>query len=124
MDGTDQSVAGDLDLGESRQMAHRAHFGGAGRGERMRDAQAIGFHDGPCGWGGAFVELTLDIPTQDLEALERAASNRGITMGQFLRRLIRDCLAGVDDALPQEEIAFADAAAEGSSAGLSRGYAD
>ena len=70
----------------------------------MHDAQATGPDDRPCGWERAFTELTLLLPNWQLEALERAASSRGVTMGQLLRRLIHNHLAVLDDAAGQATV--------------------
>lgn len=67
-------------------------------GERMHDAHGNWPDDLPSEQEEEFAELVLLLPNGQLEALERAASRRGLTMGQLLRRLIRDGLAGLDDA--------------------------
>jgi hypothetical protein len=67
-------------------------------GERMHDAQGTWPDDLPSGQEEESAVLVLLLPNCQLEALERAASGRGLTTGQLLRRLIRDCLAGLDDA--------------------------
>jgi hypothetical protein len=38
------------------------------------------------------VELELLLPTREVAALERAAQQQGLTVGQVLRRLVRDFL--------------------------------
>jgi len=65
-------------------------------------------------------ELTLFIPNRQLEALESAASCRGMTTGQLLRRLIQSRLAGLNDALPPEMPALPGPQAERPNAGVSR----
>jgi hypothetical protein len=67
-------------------------------GERMHDARGNWPDDLPSGQEEEFAELVLLLPNWQLEALERVASRRAVTMGQLLRRLIRDGLAGLDDA--------------------------
>jgi len=66
----------------------------------MREAQDTGPVDRRSGWGEAFAEVTLVMPNQQLEALELAASTRGVTTGHLLRRLIRDCLGRRDSTPP------------------------
>jgi hypothetical protein len=101
MDGSTQRVAGDLGLIERMQMPTRDHQEGNPPKERMHDAQATRPDDRPCEWERAFTELTLLLPNWQLEGLERAASSRGVTTGQLLRRLIHNHLAGLDDATGQ-----------------------
>jgi hypothetical protein len=67
-------------------------------GERMHDAHGTWPDDLPSGQEEVFAELVLLLPNGQLEALVRAASGRGLTTGQLLRRLIRDGLVGLDDA--------------------------
>jgi hypothetical protein len=62
-------------------------------GERMHDARGNWTDDLPSEQEEEFAELVLLLSNWQLETLERAASRRGLTMGQLLRRLIRDCLA-------------------------------
>jgi hypothetical protein len=45
----------------------------------------------------ACVELSLLVPTWQWEALERAAHDQGLTIGQLLRRLIAAHVAAADD---------------------------
>ena len=123
MDGSGQSVTRDIDPSEGVLMAARAHQGWSPPGERMHDAQAGGPGDRPRGWGREFTELTLLLSSRQLEALEREASIRGMTTGQLFRRLIRDCLARLDDVLRPEEAAPPDAEAEACNADFPRGYA-
>jgi hypothetical protein len=42
------------------------------------------------------MEVELLLPREEAAALERAAHRRGLTVGQLLRGLIRDCLAAED----------------------------
>jgi len=42
---------------------------------------------------GEVIELALLLPSGQVTALERAARCRGLTLGQIVRRLIRDFLA-------------------------------
>jgi hypothetical protein len=44
-------------------------------------------------------EVTLLLPSGQAAALERVARQRGLTVAQLLRRLIRDCLAS-EELLP------------------------
>src|SRR5690348_480769 len=81
------------------QMTARARQEGSPPGERMHGARATDPDDRPRGLGRAVVDLTLLLPNQQLEALESAATRREMTVGQLLRRLIRDGLAGMEDAL-------------------------
>jgi hypothetical protein len=67
-------------------------------GEPLHDARATDPDDRPGGLGRAVAELTLLLPYQQLEALESAATEQEMTVGQLLRRLIRDGLAEMDDA--------------------------
>jgi hypothetical protein len=64
----------------------------------LHDARVTDPDDRPRGVGRAVAELTLLLPHQQLEALESAAARHEMTVGQLLRRLIRDGLAGMDDA--------------------------
>jgi len=52
-----------------------------------------------CGGGQDVVEVGLLLHTRQVEKLQQAASDRGQTMGQLLRHLIRAWLADV----PREE---------------------
>ena len=42
---------------------------------------------------GGVIELTLLLPSAQVTALERAARRKSLTLGQMVRRLIRDFLA-------------------------------
>ena len=64
----------------------------------MNDGHGAWPDELPSGQEEEFAEFVLLLPNWQLEALERAASRRGLTMGQLLRRLIRDCLVALDDA--------------------------
>jgi hypothetical protein len=68
----------------------------------LHDARVTDPDDGPRGVGSAVAELTLLLPYQQLEALESAAARHEMTVGQLLRRLVRDGLAGMGDAPAQE----------------------
>ena len=76
-----------------------------------REAQGVGTVDRRSGWGEAMAELTLLMPYRLLEAMEKAASSRGLTTGHLLRRLIRNCLAWFQGAQPPEEPAVPNAEA-------------
>jgi hypothetical protein len=89
----------------AQRMAARAHQEGDPPGGRPHDARGSGPEGRPRGLGreDAVVELTLLLPSQQLEALEGAASRQEVTVGQLLRRLVRDGLAAMDDALGRDE---------------------
>jgi hypothetical protein len=53
-------------------------------------AERVFFHD------AEMTEMALLLAGRQAAALERMAHQRGLTVGQLLRRLIRDCLAGED----------------------------
>jgi hypothetical protein len=86
----------------------------------LHDARVTDPDDGPRGVGRAVAELTLLLPYQQLEALESAAARHEMTVGQMLRRLIRDGLAGMDDGPGPEGPALPDAESDGSNAGRVR----
>ncbi len=100
------------------QRSARAQHDGSPPEERMHDAQAAGPADGPRRVGSAVVELMLLLPYQQLDALESAAIRQEMTVGQLLRRLIRDGLAGMDDAQTPEDPTLPDAEADASNAGF------
>ena len=60
-------------------------------GDREQESQ-------PAGSEAAFAELVLLMPRGQLDALERSASDLGITTGRLLRRLVGAFLGGLDDA--------------------------
>ncbi len=62
-------------------------------------------------WGEEFAELTLLLPFPLLEALESEASDRRVTSGQLLRRLIFNLPAGLKDTLSSTEPMLHDAEA-------------
>jgi hypothetical protein len=93
-------------------------------GEHMGDAQSPSPVDRPCGRGETFAELALLLPNWQMEALEREASRRGQTMGQLLRRLIHNCLGGLNDTRLPSDPALPDAAADRSRAAFFRDNAD
>jgi hypothetical protein len=67
-------------------MNHRATPGAAG-------TKAAGRGEGPFP-PAEVVEVALLLPSGQAAALERVAHRRGLTLGQLVRRLVRDCLAG------------------------------
>jgi hypothetical protein len=84
----------------------------------MHDARGTDPDDRRRGLERAVVELTLLLPNQQLQALESAATRQEMTVGQLLRRLIRDGLAALDDGLAPEEPGSPGAEADGSNAGF------
>jgi hypothetical protein len=65
-------------------------------------AERIFFHD------AEMAEVALLLPSSQAAALERVARRRGLTVGQLVRHLIRDCLASPE--LPPGTFASAAAA--------------
>jgi len=61
----------------------------------MNGPNPAGAPDPRGGWApaeGGVVELALLLPARQAAALERAAHQQGLTIGQVLRRLVRDFL--------------------------------
>jgi hypothetical protein len=61
----------------------------------MNRQNPAGGPDPRAGWPpaeGGVVELALLLPARQAAALERAAHQQGLTVGQVLRRLVRDFL--------------------------------
>jgi hypothetical protein len=56
-----------------------------------------------CWLDAGMVELSLLLPVKQLLALEQAAYVEGLTLGQFLRLLIRDALNAEAGSRPGEE---------------------
>ncbi len=120
----DECTDRDLSPNVGSQMVAPAYQVERPPGRHIREAQVSSPADLRCGRGEAFGELTLLLPNNQMEMLETAASRRGLTVGQLLRRLIRNCLEGRDDARLQGAPAILNATVDGWNMGFFRGHTD